>query len=120
MILPPGGEVPEEPLLRPSALQVTEASDARGRRCADCGAMTATWKPVRRRGVAVIVCLDCAARILPSGQRETACAACGEPLASGDVFCGKCGARVESTCPACRAPLEPGDVFCGRCGMKIL
>lgn len=120
MVLPPGGEVPQEPPLRPSALRVTEASETRERRCADCGTMTATWKPVRRKGVAVILCLECAARTPPSGEAGAACAACGEPLTFGDAFCGKCGARAENVCPTCHGTLDPGDVFCGRCGMKVL
>lgn len=117
MALPPEGEPPAagEPSLRPT-LRLVEASEARERRCADCGKVTSSWKPVRRKGVPVILCLECAAKPPPP---EDGCPQCGAPLAPHDTFCGRCGSRIEYECPQCGERLDPEDTFCGKCGTRL-
>ena len=52
------------------------------------------------------------------------CVNCGSPLAEGQAFCTKCGARrpessrvdATSACTGCGAPLAAGAKFCERCG----
>ena len=53
-----------------------------------------------------------------------ACPQCGAPLRPSAVFCGVCGARVETPAPAskaycggCGAELPEGAAFCRQCGM---
>lgn len=99
-------------------LRLIEASDARDRTCADCGKRTSTWKPVRRKGAAVILCLECAAKP-PRDESEAVCPSCNAPLEPGDTFCGKCGARIEYECPTCAAVMEATDTFCGKCGTRV-
>ncbi len=106
---------PEPPTSRPE-LRLVEASEVRERACADCGKTTASWKPVRRKGVPVILCPECAAKPPPP---EGGCPQCGATLGPDDTFCGKCGTRIEYACPKCGEVLEPGDGFCGRCGTKV-
>ncbi len=117
MALPPEDESPTEAVSGRPTLHLVEASQSRERRCADCGKVTASWKPVRRKGAAVIVCAECAVKPPPSGD---ACPDCGAPLARGDAFCGKCGTKIEYACPQCGAVLESEDAFCGRCGARVL
>lgn len=105
----------EAPSPRPE-LHLIEARDARERKCADCGKRTATWKPVRRKGTPVILCLECAAKPPPV---EGGCPECGAVLGPTDTFCGKCGARIEYACPNCGAALDLGDGFCGKCGAQV-
>ncbi len=117
MAFPPEDEVPveEAPPVRPE-LRLIEASDARERRCADCGKPSATWKPVHRKGVAVILCAECAARPQPE---EGGCPQCGARLGPRDTFCGRCGTRIEYECPQCGGALDLEDAFCGKCGTRL-
>lgn len=64
------------------------------------------------------------------------CHKCGSPLEDGAVFCGNCGAKVESGpaqpaggqaggqgtvfCPNCGKRLAAGDVFCDECGCNLM
>ncbi len=52
---------------------------------------------------------------------ERACKVCGTPLEAGDVFCGKCGGKVqlEKVCSNCGTKAKPSDVFCRKCGNKM-
>ena len=97
-------------------LRLIEASEARERRCADCGKATTAWKPVRRKGTSVILCAECAAKA-PSA--EGGCPQCGAALEPHDAFCGRCGGEREYAWPQCDASLDPEDTFCGKCGSKI-
>jgi predicted amidophosphoribosyltransferase len=117
MAVPPEDEVPEEqaPPGRPE-LRLIEASEARERRCADCGKTTATWRPVPRQGASVILCEECAAKPRPE---EGGCPQCGAPLGPHDGFCGRCGSKIEYECPQCGAALESEDTFCGKCGTRL-
>ena len=117
MASPPDDEsrAADVPPLRPE-LRLTEASEARERRCADCGKSTTDWKPVRRKGMSVLLCRECAAKPPPP---EDACPRCGAPLGPRDGFCGRCGSKFEYECPQCGAPLEPEDTFCGKCGTRL-
>jgi len=118
-----GATPPEEPDSRggtPEAwpeLRLMEASLSGDRKCADCGKRTSQWRPVRRNGLPVILCLECAAKNVP--PEAEACPECGAPLRHGDSFCGKCGARIEYACPQCGSTLESDDVFCGKCGTRL-
>jgi hypothetical protein len=49
------------------------------------------------------------------------CKECGSPLEEGDLFCARCGAKVEkeARCPHCGAVLKEGDRFCRYCGAKV-
>ncbi len=119
MAVPPEDEAPAEEIppapTRPE-VRLVEASEALERTCADCGTKTAAWKPVRRKGMPVILCADCAAKPPPE---EGGCPTCGAPLGPHDAFCGKCGTRIEYACPQCGAVLEPEDAFCGKCGARV-
>ncbi|MFA5895712.1 MAG: zinc ribbon domain-containing protein [Thermoplasmata archaeon] len=119
MALPPEAEAapPEAAGPRPE-LRLIEASEARERRCADCGRATNSWKPAHRKGTSVILCLECAAKP-PPGAEELGCPECGARLGPQDAFCGKCGAKIEYACPQCGAVLEPDDTFCGKCGARL-
>jgi hypothetical protein len=46
----------------------------------------------------------------------TTCAECGHENASGQKFCGECGARLVSRCASCGSVNPPGQKFCGECG----
>jgi outer membrane protein OmpA-like peptidoglycan-associated protein len=55
------------------------------------------------------------------------CVNCGSPLAEGQAFCTKCGARrpessrvdAVSACTGCGAPLVAGAKFCEKCGTAV-
>ena len=117
---PPEGEPagPPPSAERPDVF-IVEAGASRERRCAECGKRTATWKAVRRRGMTVILCSDCAAKSATHGVDGNACPSCDAPLGPVDRFCGKCGAPIEYACPGCAGTLDADDVFCGKCGLRL-
>lgn len=47
-----------------------------------------------------------------------ACPRCGQSVAEGARFCGRCGAEIPAArlCPSCGATLRPDVRFCGSCG----
>ena len=47
------------------------------------------------------------------------CPRCKHENASGQRFCGECGARLASSCPACGAGSAPEQKFCGECGARL-
>src|SRR2546428_12804444 len=113
--LPPPGEPSPPSSARPD-LFIVEAGEPRDRTCAECGKKTARWKPGRRRGAAVILCEDCAAKPEAAPDREAACPSCGKALRPGDRFCGKCGQRLQYAWAACGAATKTEGGFCGECG----
>lgn len=60
------------------------------------------------------------------------CPKCGNEVAEGKKFCGKCGVRLDTSktqvapkedglvCPNCGSPIMPGKKFCGKCGTKLI
>ncbi len=110
----PNGSASDRPTLR-----LSEASEARDRRCADCGKMTSSWKPVRRRGTAILLCSDCAAKPAVEPAETGGCPNCGVAFSEDDTFCGRCGSRVSFTCPACGQAAGAADAFCGKCGARL-
>ena len=49
----------------------------------------------------------------------TTCPECGHENASGQKFCGECGARLASRCPTCGTASPLGQKFCGECGSAV-
>ena len=56
------------------------------------------------------------------------CSKCGNEVAEGKKFCGKCGNPMRAAAPAsaggvicskCGAPVTPGKKFCGKCGSPV-
>lgn len=54
----------------------------------------------------------------PAAAAGKPCIKCGESLAPGMTFCGKCGAKQEAgkPCVKCGEAVGPGMKFCGKCG----
>lgn len=52
----------------------------------------------------------------PNGAR---CFQCQAPNDLSRKFCQKCGASLLEPCPNCREPLTSGIVFCGACGANV-
>lgn len=51
------------------------------------------------------------------------CPKCGNEVAEGKKFCGKCGTQLQLSgpvCPSCGAAVTPGKKFCGKCGAPIV
>ena len=47
------------------------------------------------------------------------CGKCGNEIGNGDLFCTKCGSRIEHVCIKCGHPYSVGDKFCEVCGNKL-
>jgi predicted RNA-binding Zn-ribbon protein involved in translation (DUF1610 family) len=49
------------------------------------------------------------------------CPNCGGNVKANDIFCRKCGAKIERelSCPNCGESINTNDIFCGKCGEKI-
>lgn len=49
------------------------------------------------------------------------CGTCGEPIAAGAGYCGRCGSAAGGfpLCAGCGAPLNPDLTVCTRCGRPI-
>ena len=56
-----------------------------------------------------------------SESDEHECPNCGENVKTNDIFCRKCGAKIERelSCPNCGESINTNDIFCGKCGEKI-
>jgi len=56
-----------------------------------------------------------------SESDEYECPNCGENVKANDIFCRKCGAKIEMKllCPNCGESINTYDIFCGKCGEKI-
>ena len=72
------------------------------------------------------------AEITGSTDVEQQCPGCKSILKPGDVFCSKCGYKIEPgvtvqenhdqkplKCNSCDTPYTPGDQFCMNCGTKF-
>ena len=58
----------------------------------------------------------------PCCEPKMICKNCSSVIASGMLFCGNCGTKVENEkpkCASCGAELMPGMRFCGNCGAKV-
>ncbi len=47
------------------------------------------------------------------------CRECDSLLENGDLFCSKCGAKVQGTCSQCGNVVADGAAFCSRCGASL-
>jgi hypothetical protein len=48
------------------------------------------------------------------------CRSCGADLTINDMFCRKCGVKVElAACPSCGTKPMAGDAFCRKCGVAL-
>ena len=62
---------------------------------------------------------------LGSALAAKRCPTCAAPVAEGDAFCRRCGARLEAEvtasgfCPQCGTAVAADDRFCRRCGAKL-
>jgi len=53
-------------------------------------------------------------------SRARVCKSCGAELRPEDVFCRKCGVKVEMlVCPSCGTIPREGDSFCRKCGVAL-
>jgi len=53
--------------------------------------------------------------------RIRVCKSCGAELRPEDVFCRKCGVKVEMlVCPSCGTIPREGDTFCRKCGVALV
>ncbi len=48
------------------------------------------------------------------------CTRCGNPNADENIFCGKCGHKLNNNCPVCGFINLPGQKFCGNCGKQLI
>src|SRR5437667_11879955 len=89
--IPPPSEPSPPSSARPD-LFIVEAGEPRDRTCAECGKKTARWKAGRRRGTAVVLCEDCAAKPEAGADREAACPSAvsrcdPETVSAGNAVC---------------------------------
>jgi hypothetical protein len=49
------------------------------------------------------------------------CSSCSSPLDPADMFCAKCGGKVERDirCPRCTNPVKVEDAYCRKCGLPL-
>jgi class 3 adenylate cyclase len=47
------------------------------------------------------------------------CSKCGHEATAGDIFCSRCGTKLETVCPKCGNKCREGDLFCSKCGTKL-
>ncbi|MFQ5910824.1 MAG: zinc ribbon domain-containing protein [Thermoplasmata archaeon] len=52
-------------------------------------------------------------------EQSQTCRSCGVEILSGDMFCRKCGTKVNAVCDGCGKKLEEGDAFCRACGARL-
>ena len=53
-------------------------------------------------------------------SKDSKCEKCGVSMETGQRFCNKCGAPVNSAaCPSCGKKVRDGDLFCSSCGSQV-
>jgi len=53
-------------------------------------------------------------------SKDSKCEKCGTSMETGQRFCNKCGAPVNSAaCPSCGKKVRDGDLFCSSCGSQV-
>jgi ribosomal protein L40E len=54
-------------------------------------------------------------------DRSPKCSACGEKLAEEDIFCRKCGNQAKNAyaCPKCGEPVSEDATICPKCGARL-
>lgn len=52
---------------------------------------------------------------------KSSCEKCGTELETGDMFCAKCGVKVERDirCPRCGNKVKVDDAYCRKCGLPL-
>src|SRR2546421_5334058 len=88
--VPPPSEPSPPSSARPD-LFIVEAGEPRDRTCTECGKKTARWRADRRRGTAVILCQDCAAKPEATVDPEAACPSFGIACRPRGRFFGERG-----------------------------
>ncbi len=47
------------------------------------------------------------------------CPNCGDIISVGEIFCSKCGTKLQNKCPDCGTVNGHGDSFCRNCGKQL-
>jgi predicted RNA-binding Zn-ribbon protein involved in translation (DUF1610 family) len=83
------------------------------------------WESGADRDLDAVIESAVAARSVALSVDEVVCPRCGRVAASGDKFCGSCGAALPEvaearlSCPNCGRPIEASDQFCVGCGQPL-
>ena len=47
------------------------------------------------------------------------CQQCHASIKDGDLFCSRCGAKIQRVCSKCGGEIADGDLFCRKCGSPL-
>ena len=47
------------------------------------------------------------------------CPNCGDVISIGELFCSKCGTKLDNTCPKCGFVNDLKNNFCSKCGAQL-